>query len=49
MNTAVKKSKVETVTIKGRDIIAYLSYKKRGFVTVWCGEGLICMKKEVSQ
>lgn len=33
------------VIIAGRNIIEYLRLKKAGYVTVWSGEGKICMKK----
>ncbi len=31
------------------DIILYLDLKKQGYVTVWVGEGKICLKKEVKR
>ncbi len=35
--------------IPARDIILYLALKKQGYVTVWVGEGKICLKKEVTK
>jgi hypothetical protein len=34
----------DTVIIKGRDVIEYLRLRKEGYVTLWSGEGKICLK-----
>lgn len=35
--------KTNEIVIKASNIIEYLRLKKLGYVTLWCGEGKICM------
>ncbi len=37
------------IVIPAHNIILYLELKKQGYVTVWVGEGKICLKKEVTK
>lgn len=36
---------VDEVVIRGGDIITYLRLKGEGYVTLWVGEGKICLGK----
>lgn len=35
--------KTNEIIIKSSNIIEYLRLKKLGYITLWCGEGKICM------
>lgn len=36
---------MDTIIIKHSNIIEYLRLKKLGYITVWVGEGKICMRQ----
>ena len=41
----MSKKLIDEVVIRGGDVISYLRLKREGYVTLWCGEGKICMGK----